>query len=207
MVQFLTIPHISDYTEILQMIEGRVMQIINKSQPEIVYLLEHDDVYTAGTNAKVNELLNAGDIPVIYTDRGGKFTYHGRGQRVIYPILDLSNQKGGRDIKNYIKMLEEWIINVLNSIGIKAYILDGHIGIWVRYKGIDAKIAAIGLRVKKWVAYHGIALNISTNLNMFSGIIPCGLANFPVTSLSQLGINLQIDELDQIIQLEFQKVF
>jgi len=208
MVQFITLPNISSYIETLQLMENRVMSVINKSESEIIYLLEHDNVYTAGTSSLPNELLDIkSNIPIIYTGRGGKFTYHGIGQRVIYPILDLSHNKSSKDIKNYIKMLGQWIINVLNHIGIEAYLLDGLIGIWVKYKGKDAKIAAIGVRVKKWVAYHGIALNIFTDLDMFSGIIPCGLSNFTVTSLEQLGIKMQIDQLDQIIQYEFHKVF
>jgi lipoyl(octanoyl) transferase len=208
MVQFITLPQISNYTEILQLMEDRVAQVINKSWSEIVYLLEHDNVYTAGLSALPSELLNIqNNIPIIYTGRGGKFTYHGIGQRVIYPILDLSAHRCGRDIKKYISMLEQWIINVLNYVGVEAYILDGLIGIWVKYRGKDAKIAAIGVRVKKWVAYHGIALNIFTDLDKFSAIIPCGLSDFTVTSLEQLGIKIQIDYLDQIIQQEFNKVF
>ena len=208
MVQFITLPQISNYTEILQLMEDHVAMVINKSGPEIVYLLEHDNVYTAGLRALPSELLNMqNNIPIIYTGRGGKFTYHGIGQRVIYPILDLSTHRCGRDIKRYISMLEQWIINVLNYVDVEAYILDGLIGIWVKYRGKDAKIAAIGVRVKKWVAYHGIALNIFTDLDKFSAIIPCGLSDFTVTSLEQLGIKIQIDYLDQIIQQEFNKVF
>lgn len=208
MIQFITLPKISDYTEVLQLMEDRVALVINKSASEVVYLLEHDNVYTAGLSASPSELLNIqNNIPVIYTGRGGKFTYHGIGQRVIYPILDLSSQKCGRDIKNYVSMLEQWIINVLNNLDVKAYILDGLVGIWVKYRGKDAKIAAIGVRVKKWVAYHGIALNIFTDLDKFSAIIPCGLSNFTVTSLEQIGIKIPIDYLDQIIQQEFNKVF
>ena len=208
MIQFITLPKISDYTEVLQLMEDRVALVINKSESEVVYLLEHDNVYTAGLSASPSELLNIqNNIPVIYTGRGGKFTYHGIGQRVIYPILDLSSQKCGRDIKNYVSMLEQWIINVLNNLDVKAYILDGLVGIWVKYRGKDAKIAAIGVRVKKWVAYHGIALNIFTDLDKFSAIIPCGLSNFTVTSLEQIGIKIPIDYLDQIIKQEFNKVF
>jgi lipoyl(octanoyl) transferase len=208
MVQFITLPGITNYMEVLQLMENHTNLVINKSASELIYLLEHDNVYTAGLSASPNELLNLQDnIPVIYTGRGGKFTYHGIGQRVIYPILDLSSHKCGQDIKNYISMLEQWMINVLNYVNVKAYILDGLVGIWVKYRGRDAKIAAIGVRVKKWVAYHGIALNIYTDLDKFSAIIPCGLSNFTVTSLEQIGIKIPIDYLDHIIQREFNKVF
>ncbi|XVN41117.1 MAG: lipoyl(octanoyl) transferase LipB [Rickettsia endosymbiont of Argas persicus] len=208
MVQFITIPSPVNYQDSLILMEGYVNKIINDTAPEIVYLVEHSDVYTAGTNYRQEELLNPNDIPVIYTGRGGKFTFHGSGQRVIYPILNLALPNRTKDLKLYVRMLEEWIINSLNILGIKAYTIKDKVGIWVNVKdNIPAKIAAIGVRVRKWVTYHGIAVNISTDLSKFNGIVPCGLENSLVTSLNQLGIYIDILEFDKILEYEFIKIF
>ncbi|WP_347939170.1 lipoyl(octanoyl) transferase LipB [Rickettsia oklahomensis] len=208
MVQFVTIPNLTDYQVTLKLMENYVNKVINADEPEIVYLVEHSEVYTAGTNYKREELLNYGDIPVIYTGRGGKFTFHGPGQRVIYPIINLASMNRSKDLKLYIKMLEEWIINSLNYFGIKAYIIKDKVGIWVKVsKDEFAKIAAIGVRVRKWVTYHGVAINISTDLSKFCGIVPCGLENSLVISLNQLGVYIEMSEFDKIIQTEFNKIF
>ncbi|MGX6960954.1 MAG: lipoyl(octanoyl) transferase LipB [Rickettsia endosymbiont of Pentastiridius leporinus] len=208
MVQFITLLQPSDYQDTLALMEDYVNKVINDKAPEIVYLAEHSDVYTAGTNYKQEELLNYNNIPVFYTGRGGKFTFHGAGQRVVYPILNLNLPNRTKDLKLYIKMLEEWIINSLNILGIKAYIIEDKVGIWVKTKNdIPSKIAAIGVRVRKWVTYHGIAVNISTDLDKFNGIIPCGLENSLVTSLNELGIYLQMSEFDRILENEFTKIF
>ncbi|HJD56493.1 MAG TPA: lipoyl(octanoyl) transferase LipB [Rickettsia endosymbiont of Pyrocoelia pectoralis] len=208
MLQFITLPQFSDYQNTLALMEYYVNKVINDKAPEIVYLVEHSDVYTAGTNHKQEELLNHNNIPVVYTGRGGKFTFHGAGQRVIYPILNLNLPNRTKDLKLYIKMLEEWVINSLNIFGIKAYIIEDKVGIWVNTKdNIPAKIAAIGVRVRKWVTYHGIAVNISTDLDKFNGIIPCGLENSLVTSLNELGVYIQMSEFDTILKNEFTKIF
>ena len=170
-------------------------------------MLEHNDVYTAGTSAQGEELLSPQPIPVIHTGRGGKYTYHGPGQRVIYPILDLSLPTRKKDIRQYVSNLEEWVINTLAQVGVKAYCVPGRVGIWVDDGGGEAKIGAIGVRVKKWVTHHGIAVNIFTDVNKFSGIIPCGLANFPVTSLARLGIKIDVLMFDQILKSEYTKIF
>lgn len=203
MVQFVTLSGLSEYEDTVKLMEDKVASLINKSSKEVVYLVEYKDVYTAGTSFKANELLDPGDIPVIYTNRGGKFTYHGSGQRVIYPIVDLASEWGQKDLKLYIKLLEEWIINSLLYFGIKAFTINGMVGIWVKENGVPAKIASIGVRVRKWIAYHGIAVNISTNLDMFSGIIACGLRDVPVTSLKKLGVDITLEQFDKVIKDKF----
>ncbi|MCC8371262.1 MAG: lipoyl(octanoyl) transferase LipB [Rickettsia endosymbiont of Pseudomimeciton antennatum] len=203
MVQFVTLSGLSEYEDTVKLMEDKVASLINKSSREVVYLVEYKDVYTAGTSFKANELLYPRDIPVIYTNRGGKFTYHGSGQRVIYPILDLASEWGQKDLKLYIKLLEEWIINSLLYFGIKAFTISGMVGIWVKENGVPAKIASIGVRVRKWVTYHGIAVNISTNLDMFSGIIACGLRDMPVTSLKNLGVDITLEQFDEVIKDKF----
>ncbi|RTK92504.1 MAG: lipoyl(octanoyl) transferase LipB [Rickettsiales bacterium] len=204
---WITLPELTDYNQAIEIMNQYVEDIIIGTGPETILLLEHDDVYTAGSSSLESELLNNNNIPVIYTGRGGKFTYHGQGQRVIYPILDLKNANRVKDIKLYVRNLENWIINTLALINIKAYTIKGMVGIWVGDSKGPAKIAAIGVRVKKWVTYHGIAINISTDLNKFNGIIPCGINNFSVTSLEKLGINISFDEFDKLLKQEFRKVF
>jgi lipoyl(octanoyl) transferase len=206
MIEWITLPNFSSYLETLHLMENKVEQAI-KTGSETIYLVEHEDVYTAGTNFKAEELLNPGDIPVIYTGRGGKFTYHGKGQRVIYPILNLAKENRQKDLKLYISMLEKWIINTLLHIGVRAYTIPGKVGIWVNDQGENAKIGAIGVRIKKWVTYHGISVNISTELNKFNGIIACGLDNFKVTSLEKFGIKINFCQFDKILKTEFERVF
>lgn len=204
MVQFVTLPNLSNYQDTLKLMENKVESVIEKSSPEVVYLVEHNSVYTAGTSFKTDENLS---IPLVYTGRGGKLTYHGEGQRVIYPILDLSSKGRQKDLRLYIRMLEEWIIKSLLYLGVKAFTIDGMVGIWVQDNGLPAKIASIGVRVKKWVTYHGIAVNISTDLSMFSSIIPCGLPDASTTSLKKLGVNVTLNEFDAIIKEEFVNIF
>lgn len=205
-MQWIILPGLTEYNFGLKLMEQSVDKIINGGQ-EIIYLLEHNDVYTAGTSYKPQELLNNIDIPVIYTGRGGRFTYHGPGQRIIYPILNLAKKQRTKDIKLYVKKLEEWIINTLLKFNIKAYTMDNMVGIWTDCQGTKAKIAAIGIRVRKWVAYHGIAVNIDTDLTKFQGIIPCGINNFPVTSLKELKGEISLEEFDLVLKEEFNKIF
>ena len=191
---------LSPYNETLALMEQMVGEVIVGARPETVLLVEHEDIYTAGTSAKDDEILNAGNIPVCYTGRGGKFTYHGPGQRVIYPILDLGAQYRQKDLKLYIQDLENWIIVTLQHFGIKAYIVPGRVGIWARGPMGEAKIGAIGVRVKKWVTYHGIAVNISTDLTKFSGIIQCGLKDSPATSMHEIGAKVSMQEFDEALK-------
>jgi lipoyl(octanoyl) transferase len=207
MVQFVTLPNLSRYEDTVKLMEDRVTNLLNKSSSEIIYLVEHQDVYTAGTSFKNDELLNPRDVPVIYTNRGGKFTYHGPGQRIIYPILDLASKRRQKDLKLYIRLLEEWIINSLLYFGIKAFTINDLVGIWVKEHGVPTKIASIGVRIKKWVTYHGVAVNIATNLDLFLGIIACGLKDMPVTSLKELGVNITLEQFDEVLKKQFLKIF
>lgn len=206
MTRWISLPGLTPYDTALDLMEQKLHNVIN-GEEETIFLLEHHDVYTSGTNYNDKELLNNNDIPVIYTGRGGKFTYHGPGQRVIYPILNLNNPNRTPDIKLYVRNLEQWIINSLTQLGINAYIIKDMVGIWVKHNNTHAKIAAIGVRIKKWVTYHGIAVNVSTDLGKYSGIIPCGINNFPVTSLKELGIETSMHDFDSILKEEFKKIF
>ncbi|GAB4164236.1 MAG: lipoyl(octanoyl) transferase LipB [Rickettsiaceae bacterium] len=207
MPQWISLPALVDYAKAIALMEQRVENVILAKEEEAVFLLEHLDVYTAGTSYNVQDLLDVKDIPIVYSGRGGKITYHGPGQRVIYPVLNLGNPGRVKDIKLYIRNLEQWVINSLGEIGVRAYTIDGMVGIWANYADKPAKIGAIGVRVKKWVTYHGIAINIATDISKFSGIIPCGISDFPVTSLKQLGIEISLEDFDFILKREFRKIF
>jgi lipoyl(octanoyl) transferase len=206
MVQWITLKGLVEYEATLKLMETKVYEVINKISPETIFLLEHQDVYSAGTSFKPEELLDAQDIPVIYTGRGGKFTYHGKGQRIIYPILDLSNSWREKDLRAYISKLEQWIINVLVHFNIEAFVIRNLVGVFVKYKQKEAKIASIGLRVRRWVTYHGISINISTNISKFLSIIPCGLKDFQVISMAELGVVIDIIEFDHILKIEFERI-
>ncbi len=203
--EWITIPELSEYNTILDAMENRVESIIHHKNSEAVYIVEHQDVYTAGTNSSKEDIIDLGNIPIINTGRGGRITYHGPGQRVIYPILNLSIRQ--KDIKQYVRHLEQWIINSLKIIGIDAYIIAGKVGIWTKKDNIDAKIGAIGIRVRKWVTFHGVSININPDLSKYKGIIPCGISDLPVTSLEDLGIKIALKEFDRIIKNEFERVF
>lgn len=205
--QWIKLEGLTEYNQAMQIMSDYLEKIIaDKAHPNIILLVEHEDVYTAGLSYKPEELLTPGDIPVIYTHRGGKFTYHGPGQRVIYPIIDLRNKQ---DIRLYVKDLEQWIINSLNHYDLQAYLIKDLIGIWVDHPSsfLPAKIAAIGVKVRKWVAHHGIAVNISTNINKFSNIIPCGINNYPVISMKEAGVTASFEEFDEILKSKFNKIF
>jgi lipoyl(octanoyl) transferase len=208
MTNFKTLNGFSDYLKTITLMEDKVLEVINGLSDEAIYLVEHDDIYTAGTNYRPEELLKSNNIPVIYTGRGGKFTYHGPRQRVIYPILNLSQPGRQKDLRLYVRMLEQWIINTLSHFNINGYTVNERgIGIWVMTDSGEAKIAAIGIRVRRWVTYHGIAVNIAPDLDKYSGIIPCGLESFPVTSLLKLGVDVSFDKFDQALKQEFNRVF
>jgi lipoyl(octanoyl) transferase len=208
MPQWISLPGLVDYNKALDLMQKQVEAVISAgSQNEAIFLLEHSDIYTAGTGDKKPRLIDKTDIPIIHTGRGGKATYHGPGQRVIYPILNLASEHREKDLKLYIRNLEQWIINTMSAIGVKAYTINDMVGIWVNDSNQPAKIAAIGIRVRKWVTYHGIAVNISTDLSKFSSIIPCGISKFPVTSLNNLGIEISLSDFDNLLQQEFRKIF
>lgn len=198
------------YQDGLAIMEKQLEKVIAGEEKDTIYLLEHDHVYTAGTSAKDNELkAKLPNVPIIHVGRGGKYTYHGPGQRVIYPILDLRKEHREQDLKLYIKQLEHWIISTLSRFGIECYIIPDKVGIWTNLPQSQgpAKIGAIGIRVRKWVTYHGIAVNISNDLNMYKGIIPCGISDFPVTSIYSLGREVTMDMFDKLLKEEYTKIF
>jgi lipoyl(octanoyl) transferase len=191
-----------EYSDTISLMENTLTEVISGGE-ETIYSLEHEHVYTAGVSASESELLNQEDIPVYQVGRGGKYTYHGPGQLVIYPILNLATRE--KDLHLYIRNLEKIIINSLARIGINSFTIEGKVGIWVMNCQKPAKIAAIGVRVKKWVTYHGIAINIHPDLSKFAGIIPCGISEFGVTSIQAIGMEITVEEFEKIIRKEFEE--
>lgn len=175
------------YPQALAGMERRAEEIRQGAARELIWLLEHPPLYTAGTSADPAELFNPQAFPVFEAGRGGRYTYHGPGQRVGYVLLDLGRRS--RDVRHYVHSLEGWLIGALARLGVEAFRAPGRIGIWVEGPQGEAKIAAIGVRVKRWVTLHGFSVNVSPELSHFSGIVPCGIAEFPVTSLAALGVS------------------
>lgn len=195
------------YEDALEKMEARVEDIRRQGAPDMVWLLEHPSLYTAGTSARPEDLLQP-RFPVFETGRGGQYTYHGPGQRVGYVVMDLKKRQAAPDIKKYVWQLEEWIICTLQVFGIQGERRDGRVGIWVvKPDGAEAKIAAIGVRVRHWVTYHGLSINLNPDLSHFDGIVPCGIKEHGVTSFEDLGVKASMDELDRVLQEEFDKVF
>jgi lipoyl(octanoyl) transferase len=188
--------------------ERRVAAIAAGEAPELVWLLQHPPLYTAGTSARDEDLLAPGRFPVHRTGRGGQLTYHGPGQRVAYVMLDL--RRRGADVRRYVCNLEDWIIRALATFNVTGERRDGRVGIWVdRGGGREDKIAAIGVRIRRWVTFHGIAINVEPELEHFSGIVPCGIAgaNYGVTSLVDLGLPVTMTDLDVALKETFAEVF
>lgn len=192
-----------DYPEAVRFMEERVDLIREGRESDLVWLLEHTSLYTAGTSAKVADLLDA-RFPVHQTGRGGQYTYHGPGQRIAYVMRNLPE----RDLRLYIHNLEEWVIRALSHFGVRGERREGKVGIWVvRDGGREAKIAAIGVRVRHWVAYHGVAINVDPDLSHFNGIVPCGIHDSSVTSLRDLGIQATMADMDAALKEEWASVF
>ena len=191
--------------------EARVAAIRAGDAPELVWLLEHPPLYTAGTSARDEDLLAPGRFPVYRTGRGGQFTYHGPGQRVAYVMLDLGRR--GQDVRKFVRDLEDWLIRTLARFNVVGERRDGRVGIWVARGGGPAgredKIAAIGVRVRHWVSYHGVALNVEPALEHFAGIVPCGIARpeLGVTSLADLGLPVAMADADVALKQAFEEVF
>ena len=201
-----------DYKIAEDMMSKRVEDIISNQKTELIWLLEHYNIFTLGTSAKTSDFKSDVNIPVYQTKRGGQTTYHGPGQRIVYLMLDLRN--GNKDIKRLVWNIEEWIILVLKDLGILGYRIPGMVGVWVKDPGRanidgtrDKKIAALGLRVKKWVTFHGLALNVNPNLNFFTNINPCGIYGKGVTSLHELGVKIKTADVDKIFKQTFSKIF
>lgn len=195
-----------DYQAVVSAMEKRVGAIRAGSADDLVWLLEHPPLYTAGTSADPSDLLTA-RFPVFQTGRGGEYTYHGPGQRVAYVMLDLKKRQQAPDIKKYVCQLEEWVIRSLAHFGIKGERREGRIGIWVATPLGEKKIAAVGVRIRHWVTYHGVAVNIHPDLTHFGGIVPCGIREYGVTSLQDLGKSVSMNEFDTVLKQEFEGVF
>lgn len=213
MVEWLKNDELVDYDFASNFMETRVSEIAANKKKELIWLVEHPPLYTGGASASEKDLLDKESFPVYRTRRGGKFTYHGPGQRVAYVMLDLN--KRGRDVRSFVEFLERWIINTLQEFNIEGEIRPDRVGVWIRRKDkkksadglfLEEKIAAIGLKLRKWVSFHGIAININPNLDHFSGIIPCGAENFGVTSLKDLGVSITMDDFDLALKSNFSKL-
>tara|TARA_R110000824_G_scaffold399843_1_gene605940 strand:- start:28181 stop:28861 length:681 start_codon:yes stop_codon:yes gene_type:complete len=198
-----------EYDYALEEMLSRVRAISEQNQQELVWLLEHPALYTAGTSADEKDLLSPDRFPVFKTGRGGQYTYHGPGQRVGYVMLDL--KKRGQDVRKYVGQLESWLIATLAEFGVTGELREGRVGVWVRRpdKGIgrEDKIAAIGVRISKWVTFHGVSLNVDPELDHFSGIVPCGISQHGVTSLADLGITATTHDVDVAMKKTFAQIF
>src|SRR5271165_3982626 len=195
-----------DYRTAVEEMEKRVAAIRGGTAGELVWLLEHPPLYTAGTSARDEDLLEPRRLPVHHTGRGGRYTYHGPGQRIAYVMLDLDRRD--RDVRCHVHRLEEWMIRTLARFGVNGERRDGRVGIWVaRGGGEEEKIAAIGVRVRRWVTYHGVALNVDPELDHYRGIVPCGIAEHGMTSLAGLGVAATMAEVDDALRVTFAEIF
>ncbi|MFT3808385.1 MAG: lipoyl(octanoyl) transferase LipB [Micropepsaceae bacterium] len=195
------------YPEALAAMEARAAAIADGTAPEAVWLLEHPPLYTAGTSARAQDLLDAGGFPVYATGRGGQYTYHGPGQRVGYTMLDVKARGG--DIRRFVRDLEEWLIRALARFGVTGERRDGRVGIWVvdPRTGCEDKIAALGVRIRRGVSFHGVSLNVDPDLSHFAGIVPCGISQHGVTSLKRLGRPASMADVDAALKDSFATVF
>ncbi|WP_170428164.1 lipoyl(octanoyl) transferase LipB [Ruegeria arenilitoris] len=205
---------LTDYTKAVAFMEARVAAIAAGEADECVWLLEHPPLYTAGTSARIEDLNDPDRFPVYEAKRGGEYTYHGPGQRVAYVMLDLNTR--GKDVRGFVKKLENWVIAALAEFNVQGEIRDGRVGVWVRRddkpltatgQPAEDKIAAIGLRLRKWVSFHGISINVEPNLEHFSGIVPCGITEHGVTSLVDLGLPVTMADVDVALQKTFSDCF
>ncbi len=193
------------YPEAVAEMERRVAAIRAGNAREMTWLLEHPALYTAGTSAKAEDLLDAGRLPVHVTGRGGQYTYHGPGQRVAYVMLDLKSRGG--DLRAYVCRLEDWLIATLAAFGVRGERREGRVGVWVMDGASEAKIAAIGVRVRRWVSYHGVSLNVAPDLDHYRGIVSCGIHDHGVTSLADLGVEAAMDDVDRVLRETFETLF
>jgi len=186
------------YKLAIKTMDKHIEDIHLQKSSELIWLLEHPSIYTCGTSSKKEQILNYTKIPIVNSGRGGQVTYHGPGQRIIYIMLNLNNRE--KDIRKYVKILENWMVTSLEYIGLNAYTCSDRIGIWINGPKGESKIGAIGIRVSHWITYHGISINIDPELKHYNNIIPCGLKNYSVTSLKELGLNYSKEEFDKIIK-------
>ena len=213
-VEWTHLPGLSEYEATLAAMEARVAAIAAGTADEAVWLLEHPPLYTAGTSARPEDLTDPDRFPVFTAGRGGQYTYHGPGQRVAYVMLDLNRR--GRDVRRFVARLESWVIAALAEFNVTGEIRDGRVGVWVRRPDKaplpdgtlrEDKIAAIGVKLRRWVSFHGVAVNLDPDLDHFGGIVPCGIRDHGVTSLVDLGLPVTMDDLDLALKRSFDTVF
>jgi len=214
MIEWVTTEGLTDYDEAVTFMETRAAAIAAGEAEECIWLVEHPPLYTAGTSAKPQDLTDPDRFPVYPSKRGGQYTYHGPGQRVVYVMLDVG--KRGHDVRRFVQQLEEWVISTLDQFNIKGEIREGRVGVWVvrndKPLGVNGqpqedKIAAIGIRLRKWVSFHGISVNVEPELDHFGGIVPCGITEHGVTSLVDLGLPVEMGDLDVALRTTFAQVF
>ena len=205
-VEWKTSPAPVAYEDAVSEMEVRVAQIRAASATELVWLLEHPPIYTAGASAKEGDLLDSEVFPVHRTGRGGQYTYHGPGQRVAYTMLDLHRR--GADLHRFVRNLEQWLIDSLGEFGVTGERRAGRVGVWVSLGGEkEAKIAALGIRVRRWVTFHGVSLNVAPDLSHYDGIVACGVPEHGVTSLEALGVQVDMSEVDAVLKEKFNALF
>ena len=211
MVEWITTDGLTDYQAALAFMETRVAGIIDGTADECIWLLEHPPLYTSGTSAKPDDLVDPDRFPVYEARRGGEYTYHGPGQRVAYVMLDVG--KRGHDVRKFVQDLETWVIATLDTFNVKGEIREGRVGVWVerpeKPRNADGtpaedKIAALGIRLRKWVSFHGLSINVEPDLSHFDGIVPCGIREHGVTSLVDLGLPVTMDDLDLALRATFE---
>ncbi|WP_312525937.1 lipoyl(octanoyl) transferase LipB [Paracoccus sp. (in: a-proteobacteria)] len=214
MVEWITEPGLLDYATAVTRMEERVAAISAGTADELIWLVEHPPLYTAGTSARAEDLTDPDRFPVHVTGRGGQYTYHGPGQRVAYVMLDLNRR--GRDVRAFVTALENWVIGALAEFGLKGEIREGRVGVWIARPDkaplLDGttredKIAAIGVKLRKWVSFHGLAINVEPDLSHYSGIVPCGITAHGVTSLVDLGLPVTMGDIDSALKARFSKSF
>ena len=208
---WLTEPGLLAYPDAIAAMQARVAAIGNGA-PELVWLVEHPPLYTAGTSAAPCDLIDPHRFPTFATGRGGQWTYHGPGQRVGYVMLDLTRPHGqvaARDVRSFVRGLEEWMIHTVAAFGVRGERREGRVGIWVTdpVTGVDAKIGACGVRVTRWVSWHGVSLNVDSDLSHFDGIVPCGISGHGVTSLRALGVDATMEQVDAALRIAWDQVF
>ena len=214
MVEWKTSDCLVDYDEAIAFMEERAAQIAAGTADECIWLLEHPPLYTAGTSAKIEDLTDPERFPVYPSKRGGQYTYHGPGQRVIYVMLNVGQR--GHDVRRFVQQLEAWVIKALEEFNLTGHIREGRVGVWIerpdKPRRLDGglredKIAAIGIRLRKWVSFHGISINVEPDLDHFTGIVPCGIQEHGVTSLVDLGLPVTLTDVDIALQRSFAEVF
>lgn len=205
MVEWLVKDGLMPYGATIEAMENVVNAIVAEKHNETVWLLEHPALYTMGTSASSDDI-HTSDFPIHVTGRGGQVTYHGPGQRIVYVMMDLRKRR--QDLRQFVHQLELWIVDTLAELGIVGKTHPERIGVWVNdAQGVEKKIAAIGLRIRRWVTYHGLALNVDPNLEHYNGIVPCGISDYGVTSLAALGVHRNLRKIDEILKKTFHERF